>query len=124
LHGAKFRGYSGVGIAGRVDQHRQKERGALGSPGRALCGEFPFEPEITFQPLWRSRRDDRAEQRTRSDRPANLRIPRIAPDERGLIEPDLDARRAQRRAETQGGRRVLRRGAEEDRAARRGTFNV
>ncbi len=51
------------------------------------------------------------------DLPADFRVPRIAPDELALIDPHLDARRAERLADAARGVRVLRRIRQEDRFA-------
>ena len=81
----------------------------------AVFRKFPFESEIAFVARLRVGRDDGHEQHTCRDLLPNLLIPGVTTDEFAFIEPNLDARRPQRRANAPRGLRVLRCVGQEDR---------
>jgi hypothetical protein len=65
---------------------------------RAIDGEFPLAPEVTFLASLGRGRDDGDKQRAVADLLADLVVPRISAAQLALVEPDLDAARPQRLA--------------------------
>ena len=79
--------------------------------------EIPFQPEIAFVPRGRVRGNDGNKECTVLNFAPDFLIPRIPTTQLALIEPDLDAGRAQRLANLQ--RRVgILRGVTEEHSAR------
>ena len=65
---------------------------------RAIDGEFPLAPEVTFLASLGRGRNDGDKQRAVADLLADLVVPRISAAQLALVEPDLDAARPQRLA--------------------------
>ena len=118
LHFSKRIRHLRVGIARVVNHDRQQERRALRHEMRALVRQPPFESKVTFSARLRRRRNDRNQQRAVFDLSPDFVIPGITADELALVEPDLDPDGAECVGNAFRRLCVLRRVAEENRAAR------
>jgi hypothetical protein len=107
LHVPEFLGHAGVDIDRGVDHHRQQECLVVGHVKRSVHRQIPFAAEVTFLARLRVGRDHGHKQRALLDLPADRRIPRVAPPQRTLVEPDVQAYCAQRVADAPGSLRVL-----------------
>src|SRR5579863_861379 len=81
---------------------------------RPIESQFPLEPEVSFDPCVRIRRDDGDEKRARPDLLADRCIPRISATQLALVEPYFDAGGAQCGADCLSGLGVFGRIAKED----------
>ncbi len=107
LHVPEFLRHACVHVNRGVDHHRQQERLVVCHVQRSVHRQVPFAAEVTFLARLRVRRNHRHEERAFLDLPADRCVPRVAPAQRTLVEPDVEARCPQRVADAPGSLRVL-----------------
>src|SRR5215831_16853682 len=78
-------------LARTVNADRYEEHPALRHQVTTLLSESPFEPEVALRARLRGLRDDRDEQHAVLDLPPDSLIPRVAPAQFALVEPDINA---------------------------------
>ncbi len=73
-----------------VDDDREQECLVGSQKVRTIDREFPFKTEVALDPGMRILRDDRDEERTGLDLPADRGIPGVPASQVALVEPDFD----------------------------------
>jgi len=96
------------GLGRVIHAHGHDERAASSHEVRALLGEPPFEPEVSFRPRLGVVGNERQEERAIADLPADRLVPDIAAAQFALVKPHLDAGGAQRIANGPRRPRILR----------------
>src|SRR5580700_7069002 len=91
LHCPKRLRHLGPLVVRVIDDHRHEKRLTLRHVVGAIDRKFPLTPEVTFQALLRSSRNDWNEQSTILDVLSDLAVPGIAASQLALVEPNLDA---------------------------------
>jgi hypothetical protein len=112
--------YSCALLAGVVDHDRQKERVVVGHVVGSIHGQAPFTTEIALRPGIRVLGDERHEEITLADLPANLLIPGIPSVETAFVVPDLKPKAQQGVSEGLCRRPILRGVAQKDGTGRAG----
>ena len=74
---------------------------------RAIDRELPLETEVPLDTIMRRARNDRDEQSAGLDLPADRGVPSVPSPQLALVEPDLDAGRAQTLANPLGSLGIL-----------------
>src|ERR1700722_753021 len=98
----------GLPVGRVIDDNGDEKRLAVCHVVSAINRELPFTPEVTFQALLRSARDDGNEQSTIADVLLDLTVPDITASQLTLVEPDLDAGGSERVTDMPCGFRILR----------------
>src|SRR2546430_6798222 len=114
LHLTELLGHARVYVDRGIDHNWKEERLIIRHVQRAAGCEIPFAAKISLYSRLRVCRDDWHEQRAFLDLSADRRIPGVAPAQRALVEPYVEAHCAQGIANAPRGLRILRGVAKEN----------